>query len=410
MASTERKENSKNTENTEKVFPWHLGVFDAHCHPTDILKSIDNVPLMQARALTIMASRSQDQHIVAHFAETHGMTHASISAVLQVEGEKRDTQCQIVPSFGWHPWFSHEIYDDSLELSNERLQGANKILHYKAVIYPEPSDDGFLSSLPDPQPLSSILAQTREYLERFQYALVGEVGLDHAFRIPDHRLPDIAYERDSSLTPGGREGKRLTSYRVRMDHQRAILKAQLDLAGELSRAVSVHGVAAHGALFEVLRETWKGSEKKVISNKSKKRNLSVDNTHLTEDDVEAEGQALNLEASKPLSPRVCLHSYSGPPDLIKRYLHPSVPAVIFFSFSRLVNFSSPASPKAIEVIKIIPNDRILVESDLHCAGQHMDDLLEQITRSVCHIKNWSLDEGIKQLASNWSHFVFKEKA
>lgn len=104
--------------------------------------------------------------------------------------------------------------------------------------------------------------------------------------------------------------------------------------------------------------------------------------------------------------RMCLHSYSGPPDTLRQYLDPSIPTVIFFSFSRLVNFSSPTSNKAIDVIKSVPADRILVESDLHAAGERMDDLLEDIIRTICEIKNWSLEAGVKQLGTNWLHYAF----
>lgn len=400
----------KQTDMKESEFPWQLGVFDAHCHPTDIASSINLIPSMKAKALTIMATRGQDQEVVAQFADTYGVSKTSMSQLYDVQESDSRTPCQIVPSFGWHPWFSHQLYDDK-PLINPAGQNISsetfKIAHYKSVLEPSPEDEAFLQSLPAPQPLSEYLSQTRSRLERYPFALIGEIGLDRAFRVPDHR-EESSSAGDPALTPGTRDGKRLTPYRVSMNHQRCILKAQLNLAGELYRAVSVHGVAAHGIVFETLRDTWRGYENVVYSKREKKRRSSVADAHRNEDEAGMGDQASDTEKSKPFPPRICLHSYSGPSEPLKQYLHPSVPATIFFSFSHVINFS-PATSKAIDVIQAIPDDRILVESDVHRAGELMDDLLEQMVRRICQLKKWTLEEGVRQLASNWLCFVFGER-
>lgn len=400
----------KDTNMEEKEFPWQIGVFDAHCHPTDIASSIDLIPSMKAKALTIMATRGQDQEVVAHFADVYGVSETSLSQLYNFHETDGRTPCQIIPSFGWHPWFSHQLYDDrpsSIPADENISLESFKMAHYQSVLEPSPEDKAFLQSLPTPRPLSEYLSQTRRRLERYPFALIGEIGLDRAFRIPDHR-EEGSTGGDPSLTPGTRDGKRLTPYRVIMSHQRCVLKAQLNLAGELRRAVSVHGVAAHGIVFETLRDTWRGYENIICSKREKKRRSSVTDAHRNEDEFGMEDEASNTQDSKPFPPRICLHSYSGPVEPLKQYLHASIPTTIFFSFSHLINFSSESS-KAVDVIRAIPEDRILVESDVHRAGEAMDDLLEQIVRRICQIKQWTLEDGVRQLASNWRLFVFGKR-
>lgn len=377
---------------------WQIGVYDAHCHPTDVMSSIKNLREMKAKAITIMASRSQDQDLVAQVASEYGLAPKNRNHV--------SGSCQVVPAFGWHPWFSYQLYDDQ---NHEVNTAPSPSHHYRNVLTPQP-DDQFLDNLPPPRSLSSFLAQTEERLSQHPYALVGEIGLDRAFRLPvtgfisPPPAPSQSPDESQSYTPGSREGRPLSPYRVSMDHQKSILKAQLQLAGKLHRPVSVHSVQAHGVVFELLQELWAGYEKP--SKRQQKRRVSVSGAHAAE--VEDEQDQLDNPNPLPYPPRICMHSYSGPPDPLRQFLHSSVPAEVYFSFSDLVNFSNTSSAKAIEVIKAVPESRILIESDFHCAGERMDALLMEIVQKVCEIKGWSRKEGAKQLWNNWERFVYGE--
>lgn len=265
-------------------------------------------------------------------------------------------------------------------------------------------DRDFLLSLPDPRPLSPFLSQTKAYLLQHHLALIGEVGLDRSFRIPETWLPERLENRDDALTPGGREGRKLSPYRVSIDHQRKVLLAQLRLAGVMRRAVSVHGVAAHGIVYETIAETWNGHEKRSPS-KRERRKAAAEAKAISVPPAE-QFETESPAGPEPYPPRLCLHSFSGPAETVKQYVAPSVPCKVFFSFSATINaWSEDGFGKTEAAVRIVPDDRLLIESDLHQAGEEMDHYLEKAVRRICRVKGWDLDDGIRILGRNWLKFI-----
>ena len=133
---------------------------------------------------------------------------------------------------GYHPWFTHII---------SLTPGIGKEQHFRALFLGSMDGDNefeeLLQSLPDPIPLGHILSELRLNLSAFPDAMLGEVGIDRSFRIP------------FSLCESRR---RLTKFTVPIHHQISVLEAQLDVAVELARNVSLHSVKAQMITVELL--------------------------------------------------------------------------------------------------------------------------------------------------------------
>ena len=362
------------------------------------MATTSTIPEMKASTLAIMGTRLEDQDLVAQVARSHPL--------------------KVIPSFGYHPWFSHLIQDDRDRATEEEKEEDLKLRHYTAALTPPPDAD-FISQLPCPRPLSAVLQELKQHLLEFPHALVGEIGLDRVFRLP---YPTVT-QGPAGSTPGRRDGRGLTQHRVAISHQKTIFLAQLGLAGELKRAVSVHGVQCHGILFDSFREVWAGHETPRERPKDRKRrrrkNAAGDHEYLPDlagSDVESDEDEEKYEGEqtpKPFPPRICLHSFSAPLETLKQYLAPPTPtklypSQLFFSFSSTINARPEKGhlSKIEDTIKTVPDENVLIESDLHTAGQAMDDALEGALRLIVQQKGWDLEDGVRQLDRNWRQFVY----
>jgi len=206
-------------------------LIDVHCHPTDAssiaTSTIESLPC----TLCAMSTQQGDQSKVASLA--------------------RARPDRVVPAFGYHPWWAHRI-----SLSAPAGTVPDHAAHYRALFLSPSSSSPpsqppsaeletafarLLPSLPPPIPLADVLADVRAHLTEFPTAMLGEVGIDRAARIP-FAGADASDGGNNNDANGG--GRTLSPFSTPFAHQLAILEAQLALAVELRRNVSLHSVKA----------------------------------------------------------------------------------------------------------------------------------------------------------------------
>lgn len=222
-------------------------------------------------------------------------------------------------------------------------------------------------------------------------AMLGEVGLDRSFRIPVPQPADEAKSSETSTNsdeskkanvvdqktewetkPEERRRRQFTNLKTPVEHQLKLLGAQLELAFELNRNVSMHSVQAQGATVELLQS------------------------------LASPPSSLSTKWSSSTS-KICLHSYGGSADTVARInrLHP---ARIYFSFSTTIN---ARLNRLEDLIRAVPDDRLLVESDYNDV-RGSEARIWEILGVVCEAKGWSEERARSVIADNWKRFTTKQ--
>ncbi|KAI0059503.1 Metallo-dependent hydrolase [Artomyces pyxidatus] len=321
-----------------------LHVVDAHAHPTDD-PALDPATLSPLpHTLCAMSSNATDQSKVRALAAAHPDS--------------------IVPAFGYHPWWAHKISISA---------HADVESHYRALFLSQstPALEGaftrLLPALPTPMPLAQILSELRDNLSAFPAAMLGEVGIDRAARIP-YPPADPSDDR-----------RELSPFVTPLTHQLAILEAQLALAVELRRNVSLHSVKAPSQTRELLDRM-----------------------------AERHGAAW-------LAISIDLHSCGLSPEVWREIekRHPNA----YISLSTAIN---ARSANHIALIRAAQPSRILVESDYPEAQASASRTWDMIL-TVAQTRGWRVEEAwdyeddnssdqdqwgvVRRLEHNWSAFV-----
>lgn len=204
-----------------------------------------------------------------------GETGSCSEGVEETKGKEKNTGVKVVACFGmypgrdslyhisssragYHPWFTHRYTLSSSPITKEA--------HYTSLFFKPGSSStsknrllvtSLLPYLPDPIPFVPLVDQLRADIQAAQdrggLVMVGEIGLDGGARVrwpvgARHLYTEkygASLGEEEKLDDQG-EWKRLTPFKVNMEHQKEVMRRQLEVAVELGVNVSVHCVAAAG--------------------------------------------------------------------------------------------------------------------------------------------------------------------
>ena len=224
----------------------------------------------------------------------------------------------------------------------------SKEAHYTSLYSSSPHlTPEVLARLPDPVLASDFWARIERLLSRYPTSFLGEIGLDRSFRIPEyggliapHSIPN---REDTPIE--------YTELKTPIEHQCAVLEAQLDLAVKLNRNASVHCVQAQAQLVAVLQKMQQKHGKGWT--------------------------AINVD----------LHSFGGSAETLRQLQKPKL-SNIYVSFSTTIN---ARSPKLKGLIQSAAEDKLLAESDW-ASPVGSDNKMAEIVEMIAEAKDWTVEQ------------------
>ncbi|SJX64942.1 related to Cut9 interacting protein scn1 [Sporisorium reilianum f. sp. reilianum] len=326
------------------------GLFvDSHCHPTDDPAAYASSDLDELSSrigntrvgkLVCMSTNARDQSMVAELATRH--------------------PDRVIPCFGWHPWFAHQISLSDPAPSKEK--------HYHDLFSITDSSPGernpakeeleaIWDQLPDPVSLNNVCQGIRDNFDRFPNALLGEVGIDRAFRIPRR-----AWNYDPHRSEPETAAPKLTKLKTPQSHQLSVLRAQIDVALEYRRNISLHSVQAAGLTVDLL------------------------------------SSLRNTDTSRFGAVRVALHSCTLDNNVVRSIAKKH--ANVYVGFSSTINRKQMV---ARECLASVDRSRALMESDYHTV-KGIPAFLLQANEYFAQLHGLTSQEAAQQLRANWETF------
>lgn len=330
--------------------PNLAGLFvDSHCHPTDdpvaytalnLDDLSDRISNSTVGRLVCMSTNARDQNMVAELASRH--------------------PDKVTPCFGWHPWFAHQIsLSDPAPSKEKHYHELFGILDTWSVEHHPAKEalDSIWDQLSEPISLSSVCQGIREQFDRFPNALLGEVGIDRAFRIPRR-----AWNYDPQRAELKTAVPKLTRLKTPQAHQLSVLRAQIDVALAYRRNISLHSVQAAGLTVDLLAS-------------------------LRNENISAFGAV-----------RVSLHSCTLDNNVVRSVTKKH--ANVYVGFSSTINRKQI---EARECLASVDRSRALMESDYHTVSAIPGYLLEAVDY-FAQLHDLSTEAAAQQLRANWDTF------
>ncbi len=307
--------------------------FDAHNHvhmgPTPPLQALLLPPSLSASSVDSPSSSSSLLLSLSGMAimSTHPRDFGQVLQLSQdlprtvmMQQQQQNQQHQpvhVIPCFGVHPWFLHELSPDDWAITDNNSDDEDP----QQVLSVEPSkDDSFIpKSFPSSPPslsLSSLSLQPKwlKMIHRYvtmassSHAIIGEIGLD-GFH--------FHHPHNNATTPPQQKRQLVST----MEDQVHAFMLQMQLAHCLQKPVSIHCVHSFGPLLQCLSKL-----------------------------------------KHQLPPKLYFHAFGGKVGTIPQLLAScsSKTTQVYFGLAAVINFRSP---KTAHVIRAIGLDRLVLETD-----------------------------------------------
>ena len=294
------------------------GVLDSHCH----LNPICDVRPDEGRAASLS---SPDKPLRAVVFGTHPSIDWDALELLAASTATQEAAGDhIAVGFGIHPWFSTRSLSaaaaavvapvgESSMSKGDGSANAKSDDSSRCCCAPNPSSTPVLD-------LECALSRLRSLLERFPQACVGEIGLDKMVL----QAEQAQRAGDPGCAEAGSEAAKKSAGELEA-YQCHVFMAQMQIAAELRRPVSVHCVRSFGLLLDCLS---------------------------------------NLKADL-FPPAIVLHGFTGTPEFAKSLmkLPPRKSSRIYFGIGSRTTLRTKGCIQLLTGAAAIPAGRLLLETD-----------------------------------------------